>query len=444
MAPKGNDQAVPHRPRPARDVTPSSRRSSALAGSPKTARRASLNGVEVFRRSLTPSRFLERLDGAARTQRTRLRVRIRVGPSRCITTTNFGAHRIRAVLHSPRVTRRRVPARLWRSRLGRRGQKPSRSTTKVTQVHPARVGCCCKTRGQVQRLVQLRAGDGGLLPHVTKDGALGPRGDQGIGDSIDPDPGAAAITAFLAGDSLEREDAVCTRELAEAQGHHSSVRRHADILTLPTPLRQACLGAPLEGAGAVSADEMRPSAAFWPADRPDLTHAVTNPTSHRPRGRASPPGSKAKHHSGPRQQLLTSAAKDAELVTFWVCQYDPRLITLTNINTLCAMGYQTSHLSVLVIRPEVEMQSALSLLALIKPDEVQPRQAIRLRADLELLSRRVDHHPTKRLRPPLPQGHRVDRVNNHLFPFQGHPPNLDRPGLQEQAFGSEKTLVRTT
>lgn len=186
---------------------------------------------------------------------------------------------------------------------------------------------------------------------------------------------------------------------------------------------------------------MRPSAAFWPADRPELTHAVINPTSHRPRGRASPPGSKTRHHSGSRQQLPTSAAKNAELVTFWVCQYDPRLFTLTNINTLCAMGYQTSHLSVLVIRSEVEMQSALSLLALIKPDEVQPRQAIRLRADLELLSRRVDHHPTKSLGPPLPQAHRVDRVNNHLFPFQGHPPNLDRPGLQEQAFRSEKTLV---
>jgi hypothetical protein len=32
-------------------------------------------------------------------------------------------------------------------------------------------------------------------------------------------------------------------------------------LTLPAPLRQACLGAPLEGAGAVAVDEMRPSAA---------------------------------------------------------------------------------------------------------------------------------------------------------------------------------------
>jgi hypothetical protein len=129
--------------------------------------------------------------------------------------------------------------------------------------------------------------------------------------------------------------------------------------------------------------------------------------------------------------LLTPLAKDTELVAFGVCQYNPRLITLANINTLCAMSHQTSHLGVLVIRPEVEMQPALNLLALIKPDEVQPRQAIRLRADLELLIRGVDHNPTKSRSPPLPQGHRIYRVNNYLFPFQGHPPSLDPPGLSQ-------------
>ena len=131
-----------------------------------------------------------------------------------------------------------------------------------------------------------------------------------------------------------------------------------------------------------------------PPDRPGLTHAIINPTSPSPSwSTVNTLNSKTRHHSGSVQPLLTSLPKDAELVTFWVCQYNPRLITLANINTLCAMSHQTSHLGVLVIRPEVEMQSALSLLALIKPDEVQPRQAIQLRADLELLSRRVDHNP---------------------------------------------------
>ena len=123
-------------------------------------------------------------------------------------------------------------------------------------------------------------------------------------------------------------------------------------------------------------------------------------------------------------------AKDTELVAFGVGQDNPRLLTLANIDTLCAVRHQASHLGVLVIRPEVEMQSALSLLALIKPDEVQPRQAIRLRADLELVIRGVDHNPAKSRRPPLPQGHRICRVHNYLFPFQGHPPSLDRPGLR--------------
>lgn len=103
------------------------------------------------------------------------------------------------------------------------------------------------------------------------------------------------------------------------------------------------------------------------------------------------------------------------------------------------MSHQTSHLGVLVIRPEVEMQSALSLLALIKPDEVQPRQAIRLRADLELLIRGMDHNPTKSRSPPLPQGHRIYRVNNYLLPFQGHPPSLDLPGLRRT--GTQASLT---
>lgn len=62
-----------------------------------------------------------------------------------------------------------------------------------------------------------------------------------------------------------------------------------------------------------------------------------------------------RHHFGSLRQPLASAAKDAELITFGVCQYNPRLITLANINTLCAMSHQASHLGVLVIRPEVEM-----------------------------------------------------------------------------------------
>jgi hypothetical protein len=117
-------------------------------------------------------------------------------------------------------------------------------------------------------------------------------------------------------------------------------------------------------------------------------------------------------------------AKDTELVAFGVCHDNPRLVTLADVDTLRAMSLKASHLGVLVIRSEVEMQPALIFLAHIEPDEVQPRQAIRLRADLELVIRGVDHNPTESCSPPLPQGHRIHRVNNYLFPFQGHPPSL--------------------
>jgi hypothetical protein len=129
-------------------------------------------------------------------------------------------------------------------------------------------------------------------------------------------------------------------------------------------------------------------------------------------------------HAHSQGFLLMPPPKDTELVAFGVCHDNPRLVTLANVDTPCAMSLKASHLGVLVIRPEVEVQPALSLLALIKPDEVQPRQAIRLRADLELVIRGVDHNPTKGRSPPLPQGRRIYRVNNYLFPFQGHPPSL--------------------
>ena len=105
--------------------------------------------------------------------------------------------------------------------------------------------------------------------------------------------------------------------------------------------------------------------------------------------------------------LLVSLAQDTELVTFGVCQYNPRLITLADFDAPCPMGHETSHLGVLVIGSEVEMESALSLLWLVDPNEVQSREAIRLGADLELVIGGVHDSPTKSLGPPPPQGLRI-------------------------------------
>lgn len=127
-------------------------------------------------------------------------------------------------------------SRLCGRTLGRRGQQASGSTTQVTQVHSPLIGCRREPGSQVQRLVELRSENGGLLSHVAQDGALRPRGDQRFRHSVDPHPGTATITSFLAVDALEREDAVGARELPEAQGHHSCFRRHGDILTSVTTL----------------------------------------------------------------------------------------------------------------------------------------------------------------------------------------------------------------
>ena len=89
-----------------------------------------------------------------------------------------------------------------------RGQKVPRPTTKVAQLHSPRVGRLCQPRSQVRCLVEIRPCDGGLLAHVAKNCDLGLRGDQRVGDSINPDSGAPAVAALLAGDLLEREDAV--------------------------------------------------------------------------------------------------------------------------------------------------------------------------------------------------------------------------------------------
>jgi len=61
---------------------------------------------------------------------------------------------------------------------------------------------------------------------------------------------------------------------------------------------------------------------------------------------------------------VSSLANDTGLVAFGVCHHNPRLLTLANVDALRAMSLKTSHLGVLVIRPEAQMQPALSLLSL--------------------------------------------------------------------------------
>ena len=53
----------------------------------------------------------------------------------------------------------------------------------------------------------------------------------------------------------------------------------------------------------------------------------------------------------PLVPLRPSLPEAAELVAFWVGQYDPGSILLADAHPPCAMSDQPSHLGVLVIRP---------------------------------------------------------------------------------------------
>jgi hypothetical protein len=137
-------------------------------------------------------------------------------------------------------------------------------------------------------------------------------------------------------------------------------------------------------------------------------------------------------HSRPRapRRFIRSCAKDAELVAFGVGQHDPGSIPLADVHPPPrTMSDQSSHLGVLVIRPEIEVQSVLGLLGLVEPDELQPRRAIGLRPDLVLVSRGVDDNPSQRVRPPLPQESLDPSSGRSPVPIQDHRANLARPSV---------------
>ena len=124
--------------------------------------------------------------------------------------------------------RSRRPSREHRSlrRRGCRGEEASRPTSQVTQVHTTLLGRGRQSGSKVHCLIEHGCSNGGLLAHVAEDRDLRPGCNQGIGDPIDPNARAPAISALVPCDPLQSEDAVGARELAKAQCHHAGVRRH--------------------------------------------------------------------------------------------------------------------------------------------------------------------------------------------------------------------------
>ena len=100
-------------------------------------------------------------------------------------------------------------------------------------------------------------------------------------------------------------------------------------------------------------------------------------------------------------------AKDTELVAFGVGQDNPRLLTLANIDTLCAVSHQASHLGVLVIRPEVEMQRLLAFLLSSSRTKSNPGRRSGSGRISNSSSEEWTTTQPRAVGPPLPQGHRI-------------------------------------
>ena len=103
------------------------------------------------------------------------------------------------------------------------------AAAEIGEVDAAAGGVVGQPLGERERLVEQRRARCRLLPHVVQDRPLGARGDDRVGDALDPDERPLAAAAAVAGDRLERVDPVGARVLAEAEEDHPPV--HAAIIS---------------------------------------------------------------------------------------------------------------------------------------------------------------------------------------------------------------------
>ena len=85
----------------------------------------------------------------------------------------------------------------------------SSSPSKIIEINSA----CLRGGGQPGRQIQglideRRLRRGRLLTHVAQDRHLGPCSNDRIFDSLDPDPGAVAVTPFVTDQWLQGEDPI--------------------------------------------------------------------------------------------------------------------------------------------------------------------------------------------------------------------------------------------
>ena len=92
---------------------------------------------------------------------------------------------------------------------GRRSEEMPSPAAKIIQINPARLRSGRQSRCQIQGLIdERRLRRGRLLTHVAQDRHFGPRGNDGIFDSLDPHPRPVAVSSFVPDQRLQGEDAV--------------------------------------------------------------------------------------------------------------------------------------------------------------------------------------------------------------------------------------------
>src|SRR5437763_1334591 len=118
-------------------------------------------------------------------------------------------------------------------RAGGGGEHVARAAAEVGEIDAAALGLLGDPLRKRERLVEHRRADLRLLAHVVQDRALGAGRDDRLGDTLDPDAGAAPAAPVVAHDRLERVDPVGARVLAEAEKDHAGCVRHVRIITEP-------------------------------------------------------------------------------------------------------------------------------------------------------------------------------------------------------------------
>src|SRR5262249_29950522 len=96
-------------------------------------------------------------------------------------------------------------------------EQPARATPEVAQVDLALRARPGEPRRQRQGVVEDRRAGPGLLAHLGEDRPLGARGDDRLGNPLDPHARAPAAAAVARLERLERVDLVRARVLPEAE-----------------------------------------------------------------------------------------------------------------------------------------------------------------------------------------------------------------------------------